>query len=41
VEEPEQSKETSLEYFPILHEFEDVFQEIPGLTPKRDIYIFY
>jgi len=23
--------------FPVLHEFVDVFQEVPGLPPKRDI----
>jgi hypothetical protein len=37
VEEPENTKGTSLEDFLILQEFEDVFQEIPGLPPKREI----
>jgi hypothetical protein len=37
VEEPENTKGPSLEYFSVLQEFEDVFQEIPGLPPKRDI----
>jgi hypothetical protein len=36
VEEPEKTKGPSLEYFPVLQEFEDVFQEIPGLPPKRE-----
>jgi hypothetical protein len=40
VEEPEQSKETSLEDFLVLQEFEDVFQETLGLKPKRDIDFF-
>jgi hypothetical protein len=31
-------KGTSLEYFSVLQKFEDVFQEIPGLPPGRDIY---
>jgi hypothetical protein len=31
-------KGASLEYFLVLQEFEDVFQEIPGLPPKREIY---
>jgi hypothetical protein len=37
VEEPEKTKGPSLEGFPVLQEFEDVFKEIPGLPPKRDI----
>jgi hypothetical protein len=37
VEEPEKTKGPSLEDFSVLQEFEDVFQEIPGLPPKRDI----
>jgi hypothetical protein len=32
-----QVKNPSLEEFPVLQEFEDVFGEIPGLPPKRDI----
>jgi hypothetical protein len=31
------TKGPSLEYFSILQEFEDVFQEIPGFPPKREI----
>jgi predicted aspartyl protease len=38
VEEPEKTKGPSLEYFSVLQEFEDVFQEIPGFPPKREIY---
>jgi hypothetical protein len=37
VEEPENTNWPSLEYFSILREFEDVFQEIPGLPPRREI----
>ena len=37
VEEPENKKGPSLEYLSVLHEFEDVFQEIPGLPPRREI----
>jgi hypothetical protein len=37
VEEPKYTKGPSLEYFSILQEFEDVFQEIRGLPPKREI----
>jgi hypothetical protein len=37
VEELEKTKGSSLECFSILHEFEDVFQEILGFTPKREI----
>jgi hypothetical protein len=38
VEELDNTKATSLEVFSILQEFEDVFQEIPGLPPRREIY---
>jgi hypothetical protein len=38
VEELEKKKGPNLEYFSVLQEFEDVFQEIPGLPPKRGIY---
>jgi hypothetical protein len=31
------TKGPSLEYFSVLQEFEDVFQEIPGFPPKREI----
>jgi hypothetical protein len=37
VEELETSKGPSLEDFSILQEFEDVFQEIPRLPPRREI----
>jgi hypothetical protein len=37
VEEPKNTKWPSLEDFAVLHEFEYVFQEIPGLPPQRDI----
>ena len=38
VEELEKTKWPSLEHFPVLQEFESVFQEIPGFPPKREIY---
>jgi hypothetical protein len=37
VEEPKKEKGSSLEDFSILKEFEDVFQEIPRLPPKKEI----
>jgi hypothetical protein len=37
VEEPDNTKGQSLEYFSVLQEFEDVFQEIPRLIPRREI----
>jgi hypothetical protein len=37
VEEPTKCKSPSLEDFPVLQEFAYVFEEIPGLPPKRDI----
>jgi hypothetical protein len=37
VEDPYNTKGPSLEDFSILQEFEDVFQEIPGLPPRREI----
>jgi hypothetical protein len=37
VEEPENTKGLRLKDFLVLQEFEDVFQEILGLPPKRDI----
>jgi hypothetical protein len=39
VEEPKNKNRTSLKEFSILQEFEDVFQEIPGFPPKREIYL--
>jgi hypothetical protein len=38
VEELVDTKGPSLKYFLVLQEFEDVFQEIPELPPRRDIY---
>jgi hypothetical protein len=40
VEEPKNKKGPSLEDFPLLQEFEDVFQEILGLPPKREIDVY-
>jgi hypothetical protein len=40
MEEPTKYKELSLEGYPILREYEDVFGELPGIPPKRDIYFF-
>jgi hypothetical protein len=37
VEEPDNTKGPSLEYFSVLQEFEDVFQEILVLSPRREI----
>jgi hypothetical protein len=37
VENLERKKGPSLEDYLVLQEFKDVFQEIPGLPPKRDI----
>jgi hypothetical protein len=37
VEEPDNPKGPNLEYFSVLWEFEDVFQEIPGFPPRRQI----
>jgi hypothetical protein len=37
VEEPANTKGPSLDNFSILQEFEDVFQEISGLPPRREI----
>jgi hypothetical protein len=37
VEEPDNTKGPRLEYFLVLQEFEDVFQEIPRLPPRREI----
>jgi hypothetical protein len=40
VEKKKNTKGPSLEYFPVLQEFEDVFQELPGFPPKREIDLF-
>jgi hypothetical protein len=37
VEEPDNTKGPILEDFSVLQEFEDVFQEIPGFPPRREI----
>jgi hypothetical protein len=37
MEETPKDKVPNLEYYAILEEFEDVFKEVPGLPPKRDI----
>jgi hypothetical protein len=37
VEEPKNTKGTSLEGFSVLQEFEDLFQEIPWFPPKGEI----
>jgi hypothetical protein len=37
VEEPKNMKGPSLEDFSVLQEFEDVFQDISGLPPRREI----
>jgi hypothetical protein len=37
VEEVFQNMVSNLEDHRVLKEFEDVFQEVPGLPPKRDI----
>jgi hypothetical protein len=38
VEDPYNTKGPSLKDFLVLQEFEDVFQEIPGFPPRREIY---
>jgi hypothetical protein len=40
VEKPKNTKGPSLKYLLVLQEFEDVFQEIPELPPKRKIDFF-
>jgi hypothetical protein len=40
VEETPKDKVSNIEYLVILKEFEDVFQEVPRLPPKRDIDFF-
>jgi hypothetical protein len=37
VEELENTKGPSLEDLSVLQDFEDVFQEIPGFLPRREI----
>jgi hypothetical protein len=38
MEETPKYKVSNIEYYAFLKELEDVFEEKPGLTPKRDIY---
>ena len=40
MEEEAKDKEPSLEDYPVLKEYEDVFGKLLGLPPKRDIYLF-
>jgi hypothetical protein len=37
MEETPKDKVPNLEYCAVLEDFEDVFKELPGLPPKRDI----
>jgi hypothetical protein len=37
VEETHKDEVEYIKYYAVLKEFEDVFKEIPGLPPKRDI----
>jgi hypothetical protein len=37
MEETPKDKVSNLEYHAVLEEFEDVFKDVPGLPPKRDI----
>jgi hypothetical protein len=37
MEETPRDKVPNLEYYAVLEKFEDVFKEVPGLPPKRDI----
>jgi hypothetical protein len=37
MEESSKDKVTNLEYHAVLEDFEDVFKEVLGLPPKRDI----
>jgi hypothetical protein len=39
MEDPINRKGPCLEYFSVLQEFKDVFNEIPIFTPKRDVYL--
>jgi hypothetical protein len=38
MEETPKDSVSNIEYYAFLKEFEEVFKEIPGLPPKRDIY---
>jgi hypothetical protein len=37
LEESAKDKESNIEYYSVLKEYEDVFWEIPGFPPKRNI----
>ena len=37
MEESKEGKEQVLQNYPILQNFADIFQEPPGIPPKRDI----
>jgi hypothetical protein len=37
MEDPIKDKEPSIEYYPILKEYDYIFGEFPGFPPKRDI----
>jgi hypothetical protein len=41
MKEPMKDKESILEYYLVLKEHEDVFEEFPGFPPKRDIYLSF
>jgi hypothetical protein len=40
MEDPMKNKEPSIQDYPLLKEYEDVFWEFPGFPPKRDIDFF-
>jgi hypothetical protein len=40
MEEPMKDKDPSIEDYPILKEYEDVFEEFPRFSPERDIDFF-
>jgi hypothetical protein len=40
MEEPMKDKDPSIEDYPILKEYEYVFEEFPGFSPERDIDFF-
>jgi hypothetical protein len=41
MEDAAKDKVASIEYYLVLRDFEDVFREIPGFPPKRDIVFLY
>jgi hypothetical protein len=38
MEEPMNDNDPIIEYYSVLKEYEYVFEDFPGLPPKRDIY---